>query len=390
VARKQQEGGPSGLVVLDKPAGFTSHDVVARMRRVAGTRRVGHGGTLDPMATGVLIVGVNKATKLLTWISGESKTYEATIRLGASTVTDDAEGEVLERAPAAALEAVSEEAVRAGIRGLTGEIRQVPSAVSAIKVGGVRSYARVRSGQDVELAARPVTVREFALHAIRRTPGSEGAGDLAAGAEGPGIDLDVTVSCSSGTYIRALARDLGRQLGVGGHLTALRRTRVGEVGLEDASTLEELGAAAEAGRPLPLLPLESAARRLFAVRELTGQEATDLSNGRWIAPSAASAGSGDGGAGAGPEREADPAASGASATPGAASGPEAPADPAPSGTAREKGDGVVPASLLTACYAPDGRLVALAQDQHRRGRHVAVPHLVFESGQRFGAEGTTP
>ncbi|WP_129659872.1 tRNA pseudouridine(55) synthase TruB [Rothia halotolerans] len=386
MARKQQEGGPSGLVVLDKPAGFTSHDVVARMRRVAGTRRVGHGGTLDPMATGVLIVGVNKATKLLTWISGESKTYEATIRLGASTVTDDAEGEVLERASAAALEAVSEEAIRAGIRSLTGEILQVPSAVSAIKVGGVRSYARVRSGQDVELAARPVSIGEFALHAIRRVAdaGEAGSGGQAAGAGdagaheagpgGPGFDLDVTVSCSSGTYIRALARDLGRELGVGGHLTALRRTRIGEVGLEDASTLEELGAAAEAGRPLPLLPLETAARRLFAVRGLTAQEATDLSNGRWIAPSAAPGGSGDEEAsGSAPERDAAPAA---------------PAAPEAAGPAREKDDGVVPASRLTACYAPDGRLVALAQDQHRRGRHVAVPHLVFESGQRFGAEGT--
>ncbi|WP_373689268.1 tRNA pseudouridine(55) synthase TruB [Rothia santali] len=268
MARKQGSG-PSGLIVLDKPAGFTSHDVVARMRRVAGTRRVGHGGTLDPMATGVLVIGVNKATKLLTWVSGASKTYAATIRLGVSTVTDDAEGDPLETASPEALAAVTEESIRAGIRELTGEIRQVPSSVSAIKVDGVRSYARVRSGQDVELAARPVTIHEFELTTVRRDAAADGAGEAPAGA----IDLDVVVSCTSGTYIRALARDLGRALGVGGHLTALRRTRVGDVVLDDAATLEELAAAAESGRGLPLLPLEEAARRLFAVRELTAEEA---------------------------------------------------------------------------------------------------------------------
>src|SRR5437016_9474004 len=197
---------PDGLVIVDKPAGWTSHDVVGRVRRLARTRRVGHAGTLDPMATGVLVVGVEKTTRLLGHLALTRKAYDATIRLGQATVTDDAEGEVTATADAAHLRDAE---ILAAIGPLTGEILQVPSSVSAIKVNGVRSYARVRSGDEVKLAARPVTVYAFDVHGIRRS------NDV--------IDVDVSVACSSGTYIRALARDLGGALGVGGHLTALRR-----------------------------------------------------------------------------------------------------------------------------------------------------------------------
>ncbi|GER22536.1 tRNA pseudouridine synthase B [Zafaria cholistanensis] len=251
----------SGLVIVDKPQGWTSHDVVGRTRRLAGTRKVGHAGTLDPMATGVLVVGVNKATRLLTYIVGVSKTYTATIRLGESTVTDDAEGEVVERRIAAA---VTEERIREEVARLTGAIQQVPSSVSAIKVNGERSYARVRAGEDVTLAARPVTVHRFEIHGIRRERG------------GKLLDIDVTVECSSGTYIRALARDLGEALEVGGHLTALRRTQVGPYRIGQARTMEQL-----AGE-FTMLPLEEAARALFPNRELTAEETVELSFGRRI------------------------------------------------------------------------------------------------------------
>ncbi|GAA3694622.1 tRNA pseudouridine(55) synthase TruB [Arthrobacter ginkgonis] len=253
----------SGLVIVDKPQGWTSHDVVGRTRRLAGTRKVGHAGTLDPMATGVLVVGVNKATRLLTYIVGVSKTYTATIRLGESTVTDDAEGEVVERRIAAA---VTEERIREEIARLTGSIQQVPSSVSAIKVNGERSYARVRAGEDVTLAARPVTVHRFEVHDIRRERG------------GKLLDIDVTVECSSGTYIRALARDLGEALEVGGHLTALRRTQVGPYRIGQARTMEQLA------EEFTMLPLEEAARALFPNRELTAEETVELSFGRRIGP----------------------------------------------------------------------------------------------------------
>ena len=253
----------SGLIIVDKPQGWTSHDVVGRMRRLAGTRKVGHAGTLDPMATGVLVVGINRATRLLTFIVGTSKTYTATIRLGQSTVTDDAEGEVTGGSIAAAL---TEEQIRAAVSGLTGDIRQVPSSVSAIKVKGERSYARVRSGEEVNLPSRPVTVHRFEVHAVRRVN------------NGRLQDVDVTVECSSGTYIRALARDLGSTLGVGGHLTALRRTRVGPYSIEQARTLDELAA------DLQVLPLHEAGRALFPVRELSVEEAEDVSHGRKITP----------------------------------------------------------------------------------------------------------
>ena len=212
-----------GLVIVDKPAGRTSHDVVGAMRRLAHTRKVGHAGTLDPMATGVLVLGVDKATRLLHHLVLTDKAYTATIRLGQATVTDDAEGDLVSSASAAA---VSDDQVRAAMVPLTGAIEQVPSSVSAIKVDGQRSYKRVRDGEAVELAARPVVVSHFEAIAFRR------ADEL--------LDLDVAVECSSGTYVRALARDLGAALGVGGHLTALRRTRVGPFTLDMARTLDDL------------------------------------------------------------------------------------------------------------------------------------------------------
>jgi tRNA pseudouridine55 synthase len=253
----------SGLVIVDKPAGLTSHDVVARMRRIAGTRKVGHAGTLDPMATGVLVLGVERATKLLGHLALTVKEYTGTIRLGQSTVTDDAEGDITGGAPA---DGVTADAVRAGIAALTGEISQVPSAVSAIKVGGQRSYARVRAGESVELAARPVTVSRFDLLAVR--PG------------GGTVDLDVLVECSSGTYIRALARDLGLALGVGGHLTALRRTRVGPFTVEAARTLDEL-----ADLPDPVaVPLSKAVASTFARRDVDAEQARVLGHGGRLTP----------------------------------------------------------------------------------------------------------
>ncbi|WP_114906109.1 tRNA pseudouridine(55) synthase TruB [Ornithinimicrobium murale] len=260
-----REPAGDGLLVVDKPAGWTSHDVVGRCRRLCATRRVGHAGTLDPMATGVLVLGVNRATKLLTFLVGADKTYTATIRLGVSTVTDDAEGEVTARRDASAL---AEEQVRAAVRRLTGAIQQVPSSVSAIKIDGKRSYARVRAGEDVELAARPVTVHRFEVLAVRRGR---------AGAQAAHLDLDVEVEVSSGTYVRALARDLGELLGVGGHLIALRRTRVGDLDLPRAVTLEQLELD---GAPAHLIPLAGAAAASFPVRQLTAQEATDLGHGK--------------------------------------------------------------------------------------------------------------
>ena len=253
------ESAPDGLLVVDKPGGWTSHDVVGRTRRLARTRKVGHAGTLDPMATGVLLLGIGRATRLLGHLALTDKTYEATIRLGVSTVTDDAEGDVLETSDASA---VTDEQLSQQIALLTGDIEQVPSSVSAVKVDGVRSYARVRSGEDVILTPRPVTVSRFAITGRR------------------GDELDVVIDCSSGTYIRALARDLGRALGVGGHLTALRRTRVGPFGLDQARQLELL----EEGFDEAVIPLDQVVATAFPRRELTEQEAVDLSYGKKLQP----------------------------------------------------------------------------------------------------------
>ena len=256
---------PDGLVIVDKPGGWTSHDVVGKMRRLVGTRRVGHAGTLDPMATGVLVLGVERATRLLGHLTLTQKEYEATIRLGLRTLTDDAEGEVTGSAPAGLVAAVREEQVAAGIAALTGEIMQVPSSVSAIKVDGVRSYARVRSGDEVKLAPRPITVFEFERGELRHAEGT--------------LDVDVRVVCSSGTYIRALARDLGEALGVGGHLTALRRTRVGPYTLADAVPLADLATAAEAGVPVPVLPLAEAAGAAFPRYDADEEQAKTIAHG---------------------------------------------------------------------------------------------------------------
>jgi tRNA pseudouridine55 synthase len=252
-----------GLIVVDKPAGMTSHDVVARIRRLAKTRRVGHGGTLDPMATGVLIIGVNKATRLLTYVIGATKSYAGTIRLGQATLTDDAEGDVTATADVAG---VTEEAIHAGLAAQRGEIDQVPSAVSAIKINGQRSYKRVRDGESVEIPARRVTVSRLEILDIRRTV----AGEQAV------IDVDIDVACSSGTYIRAIARDLGTALAVGGHLTALRRTAVGRMTLAEAATLEQLE---ERAPDVVGLPMAEAARQSFPERIATEDEARVLSHG---------------------------------------------------------------------------------------------------------------
>ncbi|QAY70574.1 tRNA pseudouridine synthase B [Xylanimonas protaetiae] len=318
-----------GFVVVDKPAGWTSHDVVGRVRRLAGTRKVGHAGTLDPMATGVLVVGVGRATRLLTYVVGADKAYDATIRLGVGTTTDDAEGEPTATpgylpsdvtrppsdAPAASSPAESQDPVgdeiRAAVADLTGDILQVPTSVSAIKVDGRRAYARVRAGEEVELKARPVTVSEFTVHAARR-----------AEADGvPVLDLDVTVVVSSGTYVRALARDLGAALGTAGHLTALRRTRVGGHTLDQARTLEAMEAQADADGTLATIPMAQAAAADLPVRELTDDETRDLGFGRWVAPSG------------------------------------------------QQG--------TVAAVAPDGALVALLEDTRRQGQPWAKPVLVL-------------
>lgn len=251
-----------GILLVDKPAGLTSHDVVARTRRAFGTRKVGHAGTLDPMATGLLVIGIEGATRLLTYVVGADKTYEATIRLGQTTDTDDADGEIVERADSAAMASVSAEGIAAGVADLTGAISQVPSSVSAIKVDGRRAYDRVRAGEEVVLAARDVVVSRF---------------DVISDREGDGVrDLDVIVDCSSGTYIRSLARDLGAALGVGGHLTALRRTHVGPFSVQGAVTVEELEGAAT------LTPADAAARILQPLPVST-EEARDLRHGKRLA-----------------------------------------------------------------------------------------------------------
>jgi tRNA pseudouridine55 synthase len=290
---------PSGLVIVDKPGGMTSHDVVARVRRLAGTRRVGHAGTLDPMATGVLVVGVEKATRLLGYLTLTEKEYAATIRLGQSTSTDDAEGGITGGAPVAPT--LTEDQLAEAVAGFTGEIAQVPPSVSAIKVGGQRAYRLTRAGAAPELKPRPVTVYEFAVTAVRR--------------EGDMLDFDATVRCSSGTYIRALARDLGAALGTGGHLTGLRRTRVGGYGLDQARTLDQLAERFE------VLPLAQAASTAFPGRNLSAEEARRLANGGRLT-----------------------AAGGDAAAPGAP----------------------------VAAYAPDGTLVALVTEESGQARPLVV------------------
>ncbi|MFJ6730558.1 tRNA pseudouridine(55) synthase TruB [Streptomyces sp. NPDC091281] len=252
---------PDGLVIVDKPSGFTSHDVVAKMRGIARTRRVGHAGTLDPMATGVLVLGVERATKLLGHLALTEKEYLGTIRLGQNTLTDDAEGEITSSTDASG---VGRDAVDAGIARLTGRIMQVPSKVSAIKIDGVRSYKRARDGEDFEIPARPVTISSFTVYDVREAVAEDGT---------PVLDLIVSVVCSSGTYIRALARDLGADLGVGGHLTVLRRTRVGPYKLDAARTLDQLQ------EELTVMPVAEAASAAFARWDVDARRARLLLNG---------------------------------------------------------------------------------------------------------------
>ncbi|MFD6569702.1 tRNA pseudouridine(55) synthase TruB [Streptomyces diastaticus] len=258
---KQSSTVPDGLVIVDKPSGFTSHDVVAKMRGIARTRRVGHAGTLDPMATGVLVLGVERATKLLGHLALTEKEYLGTVRLGQNTVTDDAEGEITASTDASD---IGRAAVDAGVAALTGDIMQVPSKVSAIKIDGKRSYTRVREGEEFEIPARPVTVSSFTVHDVRADKAADGT---------PVLDLVVSVVCSSGTYIRALARDLGAALGVGGHLTALRRTRVGPYGLDAAKTLERLQ------QELTVMPVAEAAAAAFPRWDLDERRAKLVLNG---------------------------------------------------------------------------------------------------------------
>ncbi|MEX3503805.1 tRNA pseudouridine(55) synthase TruB [Corynebacterium sp. LK2510] len=255
----------SGIVVVDKPAGMTSHDVVARLRRIFRTRKVGHAGTLDPMATGVLVAGIERGTKLLAHLVAEDKVYSTTIRLGASTSTDDAEGDVVDTAGADQVAALTEERVRLGVDKLTGPIMQVPSSVSAIKIDGKRAHERVRAGEDVEIPARPVTIHSFDILEIRQEPEF--------------WDIDARVHCSTGTYIRSLARDLGADLGVGGHLTALRRETVGDFTLDDAHPLTTLE-----DSPALSLTLDEALSRAWPVLEVTAEEYDALSLGKWLEP----------------------------------------------------------------------------------------------------------
>jgi tRNA pseudouridine55 synthase len=254
---------PSALVLIDKQQGWTSHDVVAKLRGILGTRKIGHAGTLDPMATGLLVLGVDGGTKLLQFISGSDKQYLATIRLGAATHTDDAEGEILSSASALS---VTQEQIDAEIAKLTGEITQVPSSVSAIKVDGKRAYDLVRDGKEVELKGRKVTVSNF-----QRTSDLRRVGEY--------LDFDVLVDCTSGTYIRALARDIGAALGVGGHLTMLRRTKIGNFDLANATEMDKT--------PVPI-SLVDASQQLFDSLELNSDLARDIVHGKRISLGASS------------------------------------------------------------------------------------------------------
>lgn len=350
MAPQRSENDPVGLLIVDKPQGISSHGVVSRVRRLLGTRKVGHAGTLDPMATGVLVLGAGRATKLLGYVSGDSKTYEATIRLGIGTVTEDAEGEI-EETPGFTLlnngvaaadvlseatsyraqsgdEDVSDASARSnhlvhpiqsaqqdygafrtpcGVRDPAGEssrtgesgtleiaerpsgtvtaidqaiskflgpIEQVPSAVSAIKVDGKRAYALVRAGEDVKLKPRSVEVLSLERVGNPRAQVVDGF---------PVVDVDVIVDCSSGTYVRALARDIARALGTAGHLTALKRTRVGSFGIDRARTLDQLERMIEAGEKIPLITLERAVTDQFPLMIVSESAAKGFANGRRIA-----------------------------------------------------------------------------------------------------------
>jgi tRNA pseudouridine55 synthase len=335
----------SGLVIVDKSGGMTSHDVVARIRRLAGTRKVGHAGTLDPMATGVLVIGVEKATRLLGYLTLTEKEYDGTIRLGQATVTDDAEGEVLP--PAVGLDAdattVSEAELRSALDTFVGQISQVPPRISAVKVDGERAYRLTRSGAAPELAARPVTIARLDLLAIR--------------AAGPRLlDLDVSVTCSSGTYIRAIARDLGAILRTGGHLTALRRTRVGPYGIARARTLEQLAENYE------FTPLAEAAAAAFGCIHLSAEEARLVSHGGRLLASAGKLGPRGKWEGSEGNESAGPAPTAAAGEAGLGSG-ETVVRPDEAGLA---------SGVPVAAFDPDGNLTALVVREGDEIRSLAV------------------
>ena len=340
-----------GVLLVDKPRGLTSHDVVGATRRLAATRKVGHAGTLDPMATGLLVLGIGRATRFLTYLVGADKTYESTIRLGMETTTEDAEGQVI-AARGCRIDDLIEGRLQEALASLTGRIQQVPSAVSAIKVNGVRAYKQVRDGQNVELEARPVTIHELRLTGEPRQAGVDlpgaAAGDALAGAEDgvrgevQVVDLDVVVSCSSGTYVRALARDLGRTLGCGAHLIALRRTGVGPFDVGQAHTLTALSEQVETDAATPdprgvtTVPLEEVARRCFERLDLTEAEARGLRFGQPLDIAAL-------------ERAQSPV-----------------------GNAVPVASKEAPGQRVVAGFAPDGRLVALLTPRGSRARPVLV------------------
>ena len=341
-----------GVLLVDKPRGLTSHDVVGATRRLAATRKVGHAGTLDPMATGLLVLGIGRATRFLTYLVGADKTYESTIRLGMETTTEDAEGQVV-AARGCRIDDLIEGRLQEALASLTGRIQQVPSAVSAIKVNGVRAYKRVRDGQNVELEARPVTIHELRLTGEPRQVGvnlpGAAAGGVSTGAEVNGVggevqvvDLDVVVSCSSGTYVRALARDLGRTLGCGAHLIALRRTGVGPFDVGQAHTLTALSEQVETDAATPdprgvtTIPLEEVARRCFERLDLTEAEARGLRFGQPLDIAAL-------------ERAQSPV-----------------------GNAVPVASKEAPGQRVVAGFAPDGRLVALLTPRGSRARPVLV------------------
>ena len=258
-----------GFVVVDKSTGMTSHDVVAIARRSLKTKKVGHAGTLDPMATGVLVLGFGMGTRLLQYITEGSKSYDATVALGAKTVTDDFEGEMVNEASLENIQAVSDEAIRNELEAMRGKIMQRPSSVSAVKVAGERAYARVRAGEDFELPAREVTISRLDVGEIHRPNG------------GQSIEVDIRVTCGPGTFIRAIARDCGDKLGIGGYLKALRRTRVSPFDLSQAISVEDL----KSGDFQPL-PIVAVAAKTFPVREVTLEEQIELSFGRPLSPNA--------------------------------------------------------------------------------------------------------
>ena len=250
-----------GFLVVDKQPGMTSHDVVSVARRSLGTRKVGHAGTLDPMATGILVLGFNNGTRLLQYITDGDKDYHATIVLGSATVTDDSQGEVINTSDASH---ISDQQIEDEITKMRGTILQRPSSVSAVKIDGERAYNRVRSGEDVVLPAREVTISTLEILQIRRM--------------GSAIEVDIHVTCSAGTFIRAIARDCGAALGVGGHLNSLRRTRIAGFGLKRAVTLDQLKS-----KDFETLDIADVARSTFAVREIALDEKIELSFGRALA-----------------------------------------------------------------------------------------------------------